>query len=97
MAMRSRLLGFVLAGGIVSIGLYYVKDTMKTDTERVADAVRTELSKEKGVKPTKVGFVQTNPNELHGFAMFKMGLREYVKSCVATRDGGNTPYQFSCY
>jgi hypothetical protein len=95
--MRSSFVTFVLAAGIAGIGVYYLKDSMKTDTERMADAVRTDLRKEKGVTPTKVGFVQAKPNEIHGFAMFKLGLRDYVKTCVATRDGNNAPYHLNCY
>jgi hypothetical protein len=95
--MRSSLVTFILAAGIAGIGVYYLKDSMKSDTDRVTEAVRSELKKEKGVTPTKVAFVRATANELHGFAMFKMGLREYVKACVATRDSNKAPYHFSCY
>jgi hypothetical protein len=95
--MRSSLVAVIAATGIAGIGLYYVKEVMKSDTDRVADAVRAELSKEKRVIQSKVGFVRKNANELHGFAMFKIGLREYVKACVATRASRRAPYEYSCY
>ena len=95
--MRKRWFAYLIGAGVFSAGMYYAVEPSRDDLVRVQESVRQDFRIEKGIRLANVGFVRKNANELHGFAAFKMGPREIVRACIASRQNSNADFVYTCY
>jgi len=87
----------LIAAGLFFAGIYYAVESSKDDVKQLVVSLRNDHRIQKGITLADAGFVRRSNNELDGFAVFKLGLREYVKACIATRDRSNGQFAYICY
>jgi hypothetical protein len=93
---RKRRFALLAGAGIFSAIMYYALASRQDDVRGVQEAIRNDYSTQKGITLTNVGLVRKNDRELYGFAAFQIGLREIVKTCVASRENRNAAYVWAC-
>ena len=97
MRMRPRVRLLLVGTCVCSAGVVYALSDSRDDIKRLQERVQNDYRGQKGIMLINVEFVRKNALELHGFAAFKIGLRDVVKACVATREHSDSEFVYACY